>query len=483
MFFQIVRKEILLNLVSFRFMVSMVLLALLVVGSLQIMTSNYVRRMDDFESSQQTHRDDMDTMNNIMQFMAFGVAKDPRPPMLGIFSIGLEQKMSSSFRVPGFIITSGGQRPDTENPLAYQEFSSMEGLEMEGSKYANPIFTLFQPPDFIYVVNIVLSLLAILFAYDCISGEKEDQTLKLMLSNAVPRDVVLLGKWVGGTLSIVAPFILSFLLGILMVSVFWQGELQFTHDAVLRIFTILGVSTLYVMVFFLMGMAFSTFTERSTTSLILSLFAWVFFVLVVPNIAPVIARQILPNISPNIISSNLETVNRELNERTRDKLNQEGADRGKIMDAYKKELENQVKNMEEVWENKNENQANLARNISRISPSANYVYTATNISGTGAYDFLDFRKEVPDYKNQLRDKSKKLKKEGRGEGLYEMDKEKIFPPIFIKVYAEEIPQFEYTKISFSDSVKHSAIDLGLLAIWLIVLFMASFIGFMHYDVK
>lgn len=483
MFFQIVRKEILLNLVSFRFVVSMALLAVLVVGSLQIMASNYVRRMDDFDSSTQIHRDDMDTMNNIMQFMAFGIAKDPRPPMLGIFSIGLEQKMSSSFRVPGFIITSGGQRPDVENPLAYQEFSSMEGLEMEGSKYANPIFTLFQPPDFVYVVNIVLSLLAILFAYDCISGEKEDQTLKLMLSNAVPRDTVLLGKWVGGTLSIVVPFIMAFLMGILLVGVFWQGELQFTEDALMRIVMILGVSTLYVMVFFLMGMAFSTFTERSTTSLIMSLFAWVFFVLVVPNIAPVIARQLKPNMSPNIISSNLETVNRDLNERTKEKLNKEGADRDKIMDAHKKELESQVRNMEEVWENKNENQANLARNISRISPSANYVYVATNISGTGAYDFLDFRKEVPEYKNGLREKNKKLKKDGRGEGLFEMDKEKIFPPIFIKVYAEEVPQFEYNKIGFTDSVKNSAIDIGILAVWLIVLFMASFIGFMHYDVK
>jgi ABC-type transport system involved in multi-copper enzyme maturation permease subunit len=304
-----------------------------------------------------------------------------------------------------------------------------------------------------------------------------------MLSNAVPRDVVLLGKWVGGTLSIVVPFIMSFLLGILMVSVFWQGDLQFTEDALTRIVLILGVSTLYVMVFFLMGMAFSTFTERSTTSLIMSLFAWVFFVLVVPNIAPVIARQLMPNLSPNIISSNLETVNRELNERTKEKLRQEGADRDKIMDAHKKELERQVKNMEEVWENKNANQANLARNISRISPSANYVYAATNVSNTGAYDFLDFRREVPEYKKQLREKNKKLKKEGKGDGLYEMDKEKIFPPIFIKVYAEEVPQFEYTRISLADSVKNSAIDIGILAVWLIALFMASFIGFMHYDVK
>ena len=482
MFFQIVRKEILLNLVSFRFVVSMILLSVLIIGSMQIMTSNYVRRMDDYDSSRQTHKEDLKNSNNIMQFMAFGVAKDPRPPLLGIFSMGLDQKMSSSFRVPGFI-ASGGNRPDTENPLSYQTFSQMEGLELEGSKYANPIFTLFQPPDFIYIINIVLSLMAILFAYDCISGEKEDQTLKLMLTNAVPRDVVLLGKWVGGTLSIVVPFVLSFVMGVALILVFHNADLQIQHDDWIRILMILGVSTLYVMVFFLMGMAFSTFTERSTTSLILSLFAWVFFVLVIPNIAPVIARQVKRTESPNIISSILETRNRELNKETRDRLHAEGADRDKIMKKHTKDLERATVNQEEEWVNKMESQYRLAMILSRFSPSANYVYASTNFAGTGVYDFLSFREQVPAFKTDLRETNKKLKKAGKGEGLYEMDKEKVFPPIFIKVHTDDVPEFEYNSISLDKSIDRSKWDLGILALWLVGLFMASYIGFMHYDVK
>ena len=246
---------------------------------------------------------------------------------------------------------------------------------------------------------------------------------------------------------------------------------------------ILGVSTLYVMVFFLMGMAFSTFTERSTTSLILSLFAWVFFVLVIPNIAPVIARQVKRTESPNIISSILETRNRELNKETRDRLHAEGADRDKIMKKHTKDLERATVNQEEEWVNKMESQYRLAMILSRFSPSANYVYASTNFAGTGVYDFLSFREQVPAFKTDLRETNQKLKKAGKGEGLYEMDKEKVFPPIFIKVHTDDVPEFEYNSISLDKSIDRSKWDLGILALWLVGLFMASYIGFMHYDVK
>jgi hypothetical protein len=52
--------------------------------------------------------------------------------------------------------------------------------------------------DLMFIVKIVLSLFAILFTYDTIVGEKEKGTLKLALSNDVPRDRLILGKAIGG---------------------------------------------------------------------------------------------------------------------------------------------------------------------------------------------------------------------------------------------------------------------------------------------
>ena len=54
---------------------------------------------------------------------------------------------------------------------------------------------MFLTVDVVFIFKIVLSALAILFAYNTISGEREDGTLKLVLSNAIPRDTIVLGKY------------------------------------------------------------------------------------------------------------------------------------------------------------------------------------------------------------------------------------------------------------------------------------------------
>jgi ABC-type transport system involved in multi-copper enzyme maturation permease subunit len=51
--------------------------------------------------------------------------------------------------------------------------------------------------DLVFVVTILMSLVALIFAYDAVSGEKEDGP-KLVLANGVPRHRILLGKVIGG---------------------------------------------------------------------------------------------------------------------------------------------------------------------------------------------------------------------------------------------------------------------------------------------
>jgi ABC-type transport system involved in multi-copper enzyme maturation permease subunit len=64
-----------------------------------------------------------------------------------------------------------------------------------------------------------------MFVFDAICGEKERGTLKVLLSNSVPRDLVLLGKWIGGYISLAIPFLIALLGGIAYVYI--TGALQF----------------------------------------------------------------------------------------------------------------------------------------------------------------------------------------------------------------------------------------------------------------
>ena len=52
--------------------------------------------------------------------------------------------------------------------------------------------------DFLFIVGTVFSLLALLFTFDAVAGEREAGTLRINLSNPLPRDVFLWSKLIGG---------------------------------------------------------------------------------------------------------------------------------------------------------------------------------------------------------------------------------------------------------------------------------------------
>ena len=87
-------------------------------------------------------------------------------------------------------------------------------LGATGSRFSDdPIYAVFRFLDLEFLFQIVLSLFAILFAYDAICGEMERGTLRLSFANAVPKDTYILGKLIGMLTAIVVPLLVPFLIG------------------------------------------------------------------------------------------------------------------------------------------------------------------------------------------------------------------------------------------------------------------------------
>ena len=80
----------------------------------------------------------------------------------------------------------------------------------------NPFLAMFLTIDVVFIFKIVLSALAILFAYNTISGEREDGTLKLVLSNSIPRDTIVFGKYLGGMLSLFPIVLMSLIVALII---------------------------------------------------------------------------------------------------------------------------------------------------------------------------------------------------------------------------------------------------------------------------
>ena len=78
------------------------------------------------------------------------------------------------------------------------------GLAFNNRKFVhNPLPALFSRLDFVFFINIVGSLLAFAFTYDAVSGERQSGTLRLIMTHAISRPLFLLAKFFGSYISFV----------------------------------------------------------------------------------------------------------------------------------------------------------------------------------------------------------------------------------------------------------------------------------------
>ena len=88
--------------------------------------------------------------------------------------------------------------------------------------------------DWAFIIGYVLSLIALIFTFDAISSEREHGTLRLMLANAIPRQTVLIGKFLEALISITIPFMLAVLVNLLMLSTASAVYLKYTSLGTFR---------------------------------------------------------------------------------------------------------------------------------------------------------------------------------------------------------------------------------------------------------
>lgn len=116
--------------------------------------------------------------------------------------------------------------------------------------------------------------------------------LKVVMSYSLPRDLLLLGKWVGGYLPLIPPLVVAFVIGLLIMILFAGVEVGFDHT--LAILALLGMALLCLAAIYSLGILVSCRTRIPSTTITVLLLVWMIFILVIPNTAPYITSQLLP---------------------------------------------------------------------------------------------------------------------------------------------------------------------------------------------
>ena len=258
MLITLIRRELLDNLMTFRFAAAMFITLLLVVANTAVLIKDYERRLASYNTALNTHRQQL---RETKTYSAGEIVVDRPPNPLSIFNVGLDKRLGN------------------EIDVSYAFVPTLWDAGMSGSD--NPFLNIFNSIDIVFIFKVVLSLMALIFAYDAIAGERERGTLRLVLTHPVSRGHILLAKYIGAMLCLLIPLMLSLLLSLILLTTAASFSLG-TPDF-LRIGGIVLASLAYLSVFYLIGLLISAVTQRTGTALMISMFVWALLVLVYPN--------------------------------------------------------------------------------------------------------------------------------------------------------------------------------------------------------
>ena len=347
----IIRKEILENLTTYRFAVLTGLLALLVAISVIVSYGDYRIRMENY---------------NILRPPADDPSKIILPPEpMSIFARGL----------------------DANTGRLYQ-LSSL-GIEVESSQQSiNRLFSLFTVPDMLFIIKVMLALVAILFSFDAVCGEKEQGTLKLMLSGHTGRAAIIMGKLAGRYALVFVPFAVLFLVAATAISL--AGDVPSGADYWWRVSAILVSAGLHVGAFLAAGTLISSLVSRSPSSLTLGLGVWVLLVFVVPDLSTTAARAI-SDVPP---ADRVEMENRLTAVRAIYEALQAAKGGARDMSRIMYQIREGNSQVFETYRPRLNRMIALSQGLARVSPSGALVFFVSEAANTGISTDLHIKDEI-----------------------------------------------------------------------------------------
>jgi len=136
-------------------------------------------------------------------------------------------------------------------------------------------------------MSFIVPILGIALGYAAISGERESGSLKLMLARPIHREDIITGK----TLAAIAAAAIAMFSSTLIAvgGGIWLQGVTPTMDDVARLLIFTLVSIILFAAYYAICLFFSTLFTKTSRSLIVAIFVWVFFSFIIPIAASLIA--------------------------------------------------------------------------------------------------------------------------------------------------------------------------------------------------
>lgn len=402
MIWKIAKKEFLLNLMTFKFAVGAVSCVALTVVFMPILAVDYRQRLETYSRNV---ADNEAELRKVKVYRNITPTIYRPPAALSAFGSGMEKQLAGSAKIE------------------LEKVPEMSVMQRKG----NPYISLFAVFDVSLIFKIVISVLALLVSYDVISGEREQGTLKLMLSGVTARWQMLLGKILGGLVTLSVPVAITFVTA--AVVLLFSPLVVLSGSDWLRIGLMFVASLGFTLVMYLLGLLFSCLAKRSAVSMVLGLFVWVIVAIVIPNASAHLAIRLRPLESQEKRDGRMLSLKKDLASElgnikvdfsaaliTSDESDAFGGYYAKRRDSFWLNAEQKLNALtipvrlryaDKFWDLEHSDlnsffaQKNLACRLSRISPISTYENVMAILAGTDLNGFQHFINQVRTHRNEV----------------------------------------------------------------------------------
>jgi len=472
----VIRKEILANLRSLRFALALLLAILLFATSGFVYVRRYEQQVQDYWKLTNDNLSRLEESAKELYKLAFCRQEFWRKPKpLTLCAEGYERSLPNLVIAPSVFLAR---------------------LPVVGGRH-NFLLRRFNDIDWVFIISIPWSVIALLFTYDSFSGEKETGTLRLALSGPVPRHQLLIGKYLGALAALAIPLLAGLLVNLLVVVS--SRAVDITGTDWLRVLGVMILSMLYLSLFLLLGMLVSSRASHSISSIVVLLLVWASLVILIPSFGSVVAET---RVSVPVAA--------EFRRRWMDAMQQaeRDAQAGKYgrnahevwcedpnsplvnPPAAARYLNTRADMLDRVWTEQHDHmlaQAYAGRRFAGLSPAVIYARASETIAGTGIRRCADLYRQVKRYHQELKQ--------------YVRDQDAADPHslhlLFDSDWAvsnwgaisknpadfDAVPKFQEREPPPGEAVRRAAWDISVLGVLNAVLFAAVWISFMRYDVR
>jgi len=205
------------------------------------------------------------------------------------------------------IYNEGFKKPRVVDIYFFEPIAETTSLNEEN----NPLSIDDTSLDITFLITFFLSLFILLISYDCVNGEKQTGTLRILMTYPLKRQSFILKKVLGVFIFVAFTFTIPYVLSLISLVFIYANLLNvnFFLSAFFYWFLVL----LFIFFFSLLGIFISTCTTRPNRSLVYSLLVWIMLAIILPIswdyiIQPSLYNNKLVQLNQNYIDKTSELI-------------------------------------------------------------------------------------------------------------------------------------------------------------------------------